>query len=399
MFCRPTSADKGSTEWRENYNPAFVWGLTVEHMPMATSHLMPAGKPMITTRFAFVCFVLLSSAIGVWAAESVVIDAKGGQPRVAIVGNRVAITYATGSTIMLVTSADGGVTFGKPARVGDVPRLMVGMRRGPQLAMTGTALVVAAIGLQDGNIVAWRSRDVGQTWTGPVVVNDRPKAAAEGLFSIAAGQGDAVWAVWLDQRDRFAKIEMSGSADGGETWSANSVLYQAPDGGVCECCQPTIAADTAGAIAVMWRNHIGDARDLWLCSSSDYGKTFAKPGKLGSGTWSLKACPMDGGGVAIAEKNIQTVWRREGTMFACTPADPQETSLGQGRNGCVAIAGKNVYRAWQSGDKIMLAIDGGVPSEVGSGSYPHLAVSAEDKGPMVLVWQSGKEVRALRQER
>ncbi|MEK7413975.1 MAG: sialidase family protein [Planctomycetota bacterium] len=359
----------------------------------------PAEKQMNSARFALVLVVLLVGSACARAAESVVIDARGSQPRVAVVGNRVAITYASGQSIMLVTSTDGGVTFSKPARVGNIPKLMVGMRSGPQLAMTNTTLVVAGIGAQEGNIMAWRSRDVGQTWTGPVVVNDRPKAAAEGLFAIAAGQGDAVWAVWLDQRDRLVKIEMSGSTDGGSTWSANSLLYQAPSGSVCECCQPTIAADTTGAMAVMWRNSIGGARDMWLCSSSDNGKTFTKPSKLGSGTWNINACPMDGGGVASAGKIIQTVWRREGTMFACTPTDAQETDLGQGMNGCVAIARKSVYRAWQRGENILLAIDGGAPSDVGSGSFPHLAVSADDKGPMFLVWQSGNEVRALRQER
>jgi hypothetical protein len=265
--------------------------------------------------------------------------------------------------------------------------------------MTGQSLVIAGIGSQDGNVIAWCSRDLGTTWNGPTTVNDRDKSASEGLFSLTADNDKAVYAVWLDQRDGVSKVAMSCSTDGGATWAANTTVYQAPRGSVCECCQPTVAANADGAVAVMWRNHVGDARDMWLSASRNNGKSFTKAIKLGSGTWNLNACPMDGGGVTMVGKTIQTIWRREETLFASTPENYQEISLGSGKNGTVTIVENTVYRAWQRGDTIVMAIGDKPPTEIGSGSYPHLAASAGGKPPAVLVWEDGSEVKALRIDR
>jgi hypothetical protein len=331
------------------------------------------------------------------AAEAIRIDANGSQPRVAIAGDRVAIAYAAGETLMVARSTDRGTSFSPGAKVGGIPKLMAGMRRGPQLAMTAASMVVAGVGAQDGNLVAWRSRDQGATWVGPVMVNDKPKSASEGLCSLTGGKGDTVWAVWLDGRDGVTKIELSRSSDGGKTWSPNAVLYQAPVGSVCECCQPMVAADAGGAVAVMWRNHVGGDRDMWLRSSTDDGKTFSKAVKLGSGAWPINACPMDGGGLAVAGPTVRTLWRRDSTLFACSPGDQQETKVGPGKNGALALAGDLLVQAWQNGDTLMLESGAKEATAIGPGGFPHLAAAPDGKLAM-LVWQDGNEVKALRIE-
>ena len=345
--------------------------------------------------------------IGVWlaliggfahlpASDALTVATEGRQPRVAVWGERVAITYAVGDDLQVIVSTDGGKTFAPAVRAGSIARLCVGMRRGPQIAMTAKSLVVAGIGATAGNIMAWRSRDFGSTWSSPVTINDQPKSAAEGLFSLAAGAADTVWAVWLDGRDKTSKIELSRSIDGGAAWAANRVFYAAPKGSVCECCQPQIATDAGSAVAVMWRNHVGEARDQWLSSSTNGGTSFDTPAKLGSGTWNLNACPMDGGGVAIAGTVVQTIWRRENTVFTVAPPVTIETSLGTGKNGSILMAGKKVFRAWQNGERIMAAVDGDEPRILGDGGYPHLAGGMSDKTPIIVVWESGREVKAMR---
>jgi hypothetical protein len=332
------------------------------------------------------------------AGESASVAVEGKQPRVAVVDkDHVAIAYASADTIMVAMSSDGGITFGKPGEVAAIPKLMAGMRRGPQIAATATSIVVAGIGAA-GDVEAWRSQDLGGKWLGAATVNDQPKAAREGLFSIAAGAKDSFWAVWLDCRENKTTVTASRSADGGKTWAANAAIYKAPAGSVCECCQPTVSADASGAIAVMWRNQVAGDRDLWLCSSANGGKSFAPAAKLGAGSWKLNACPMDGGGVAVSGAAIESVWRRDNDLFACVPAQP-ETALGSGRNATVAISGKKVYRAWQRGDAVCLAIDKGEPKDIGPGTYPHLAASSAVDGPVVLVWEAAGGVRSLRVDR
>ena len=330
------------------------------------------------------------------ASDTVTITSAGRQPRAAVLGEHVVVTYADGEAIRVASSTDGGKTFATPVQVGTIPRLNVGMRRGPQIALTEKSLVVAGIGATAGNIQAWTSHNWGETWSLPVTVNDQPNSAAEGLFSLAAGASDTVWAVWLDTRKKKSQIEISRTTNGGAVWLANSVFYAAPTGSVCECCQPQIATDGKSSVAVMWRNHVGNARDMWVRLSSNSGATFNSPSKLGSGTWNLNACPMDGGGVGIDGKAVQTIWRRENTLFTIAPPATQETSLGEGKNGTILMAGKIVYRAWQKGDRILCAIDAQEPRDLGAGNYPHLAGGADVQAPVIVVWESGNAVQAQR---
>src|SRR5204863_1546009 len=99
--------------------------------------------------------------------------------------------------------------------------------------------------------------------------------------------------------------------DAGNTFGANVLVYQSPDGHVCECCHPSVAFDSAGGIHVMFRNWIDGNRDLWITSSRD-GQHFDRAQKLGRQSWKLNACPMDGGGLIFNTKSraVNAVYRR-----------------------------------------------------------------------------------------
>lgn len=72
---------------------------------------------------------------------------------------------------------------------------------------------------------------------------------------------------------------------------------------VCECCKPNIAVN-GSKLAISFRNRLNGSRDIYHTSSTDKGKTFTVPQKLGQGTWKLQGCPMDGGGLAVNERGI-----------------------------------------------------------------------------------------------
>ena len=129
------------------------------------------------------------------------------------------------------------------------------------------------------------------------MINDAPGAPTEGLHSLAADAKGDLFAAWLDKRGGHGtKLYGARSTDGGVTWSKNVMIYDSPEGTICECCHPSVAIDAAGQILVMWRNWLGGSRDMYLTRSRD-GVAFSKPEKLGTGTWPLNACPMDGGGI------------------------------------------------------------------------------------------------------
>ena len=123
---------------------------------------------------------------------------------------------------------------------------------------------------------------------------------------MAEGPGGEVYCVWLDCRDqqRGSRIFGAASTDGGKTWTKNRQVYSSPSGSVCECCHPSVAYDSSGKLHVMWRNSLQGARDMYMTSSTDGGATFSAGVKLGSGTWPLDACPMDGGYLAVSSNGV-----------------------------------------------------------------------------------------------
>lgn len=323
------------------------------------------------------------------APATVVLAAHGKQPRVAVSSEgTVAVAYGQGDEIFCRVSRDGGGRYGDPVRVGSLERLMLGMRRGPQIAAVGSTFVVTAIG-REGNLVSWRSPDGGRSWAGPTLVNDSLASAREGLHALAAG-ARAANVVWLDLRDGKTTIFSSRSLDEGKSWEANRLVYASPDGTVCECCQPTVAADDSGGVAVMWRNSLAGARDMFVARSTDDGLTFGEAEKLGKGSWRLNACPMDGGGVAIEGARVATAWRREDVLYSSSPGE-EEASLGRGRNATVALGPKGVIIAWQSAEgDVLLKREGSAPEVLGSGRFPTFGVPHANKGPLVLVWEDPK---------
>jgi hypothetical protein len=326
------------------------------------------------TYMAMIAALLLATAVEL-APDSPGREYK--QPQLAASGELVAVAFGSGNGVYVAVSRDRGRTFSKPVLAGEVPKLALGRHRGPRLAIDGETIVVSAVNPVD--LVSWRSPDGGQTWSGPVRVNDVAESAREGLHGLAAGNG-VIFATWLDLRTGAMRLEGSVSRDGGRTWGKNRVVYDSPDGHICECCHPT-ARIAGGRLYAMWRNWLGGMRDMYLAVSSDGGETF-RTEKLGRGQWPLKACPMDGGGMAIAGDAVYTVWRRDQTIYLARPGEA-ERELGPGRDAAIAVAGGRVYTAWSSADGLQFRA-GGKALPAREGAYVDL-VAAGDR--VIAAWE------------
>ena len=188
-----------------------------------------------------------------------------------------------------------------------------------------------------------------------------------------------------DLRHKQTEVYVAKSQDGGATWTERS-LYQSPDGHVCECCLPTIAADAEGGVAVLFRNWKGGARDMHLAQSHDGGTTFAPPAKLGSGTWVLDGCPMDGGGVALRGPRLLSIWRREKQLYASS-GPGIEVRLGEGRNAAIALGVTGAVEAWEDSDGIRLhRTTTSAAESLGPGKAPSLAAAPTDAF-VLLAWE------------
>ena len=286
----------------------------------------------------------------------------GSQPRILSDGaQKVAVVFGRQDEILISNSLDGGRTFTPARTLARLKGMPLGMRRGPRVALTSKSMVVTAIeaekgNVQDGDLVAWVSSDEGKSWEkSKQPLNSGPGAAREGLHGLASNRTGTVVSVWLDMRntpkDRSGtEVWMGLSKDGGLTWQSDQVVYRHPGGSVCECCHPSVIIDDANKIHVMFRHAKDGARDMYLTSSGDQGKTFTEPQKLGRGTWPLNACPMDGGELILdANGGVHTTWMRDGSVFIAVP-DHDEKQLGAGRDPVIVASSMDIWMGWNNGN-------------------------------------------------
>jgi BNR repeat protein len=308
------------------------------------------------------------------AQSPVVTGWPGQQPQLAGDGRRVFLTFVRDGAIVVLRSADRGRTFGEASPIRPAGKIAVGNHRGPRIAVTDQAVVVTAIvgeqgGGKDGDIVAYRSTDEGRSWSPATVLNSVPGSAREGLHAAAANAGGLVAAVWLDLRHTGTRIFAAVSRDGADTWTHDAEVYASPSGSVCECCHPSAVVSADGRVGVMFRNQVEGHRDMFLAWSQD-GRSFRPASKLGEGTWLLRACPMDGGGVAMAGADAITTWRREDAIFLAAPSAP-ERRIGDGRDPAIAVYGRTVEAAWTTDGAVTFA-RGDERTTIGPGRFPAL---------------------------
>lgn len=316
-------------------------------------------------------------------------DFRGAiQPQIAVTpAGRVHVAFGRGTTIFHTASEDGGRSFSKPVRVGELPKLALGMHRGPRVSATDKIVAITAISHADGNLHAWTSADGGKQWSESAPINDVPNSAREGLHAMAGDGGGDLFAAWLDLRNGGTELWGAASHDGGASWGANARIYQSPDGHICECCHPSVAFASRGTVAVMWRNWISGARDMYLAISNDRGTTFAAAQKLGTGTWKLQGCPMDGGSITFtAAGEPLSVWRRESTVFGSAVGEAERRLADSATQPLVITGKEGPCYLWESGGNLMLKKGDSSPTRLAEKASFAAAASRPGQGP-VIVWE------------
>jgi hypothetical protein len=330
-------------------------------------------------------------------------------PQMAASKDLTAVVFASGSSIWFAASKDGAQTFSTPVKVTGVPALAVGRHRGPHVVISGKTVVVSAVygsavaegphahGLPaDGDLVAWRSEDEGRTWSAPVVIDDVPAAAREGLHAMAVNaQGDLA-AAWLDLRGKGTRLYGAYSKDAGKTWSKNVLLFESQEGTICQCCAPSLAG-TSGGFEVMFRNVVAGNRDMYLLKWPLGGKVDGAPVKMGTGSWQLNACPMDGGGVSAMNGKTVSAWRREETVFLDEAGEP-ENAVGTGKDVALAVTKRGAYVAWTGAKGIEVHVPGQAENiGLGAGTFSNLVALPD--GEVVAAWEQEGAIRIMALER
>ncbi|HWB86102.1 MAG TPA: sialidase family protein [Bryobacteraceae bacterium] len=320
-------------------------------------------------------------------------------PQLAAKGSMVALAFGAGDAIYCSVSHDGGKTFAPPVKVAEEGVFLLTHHRGPRVVVTGDAIVISAVGGKKapagqyprGDLTVWRSVDGGKTWSKGTRVNDVPNASSEALHALASDGKGTVFAAWLDNRKGHGQqLYGARSMDGGVTWLKNVMIYDSPEGSICQCCHPSAAIDSQGRILVMFRNWMDGARDMYLTESRD-GETFSKPVKLGMGSWHLNACPMDGGGLAVSREGAVTAWRRDHEIFLAKPGE-REVELGTGSDVALSAGVGGVFAVWSKAGAIQALFPGENTSRnlAPHGTFPSVVALAN--GGALAAWENDGKI-------
>jgi hypothetical protein len=324
-------------------------------------------------------------------AAFVIAQMAGREPQLAAGPDTVALAYGSDTRIYVAVSKDRGETFSPPVLVAEPKVLQLNRHRGPRVAVVGNALVVNAVA--DGDLMSWRSIDGGKTWSKGVRVDSVPTAAREGLHTLASDGKGNLFAAWLDLRNGGTKLYGAWSRDAGKTWARDALLYESPDGTICTCCAPSAVFDEKGGVDLMFRNAVGGSRDLWVMHSHDR-ETFGKPEKLGSGTWKIDACPMDGGGIARDGAKTITAWRREEDIYVDEPGKAEQ-KIGTGKDVAIAAGRDRVWALWVSKDGLEAWSGSGQPLSLAkAAAFP--SVIALPEGGFLAAWEAGGSIALKR---
>ena len=322
------------------------------------------------------------------------------QPQAAISADGIVhVVFGVGEDVVHCRSMDEGKSFSEPVVAFRVPNLSLGMRRGPRIAIAGETLVVSAIGGKlgkgkDGDLVAWRSIDGGQTWQGPVQVNDSKDSAREGLHAMAASTSGEAWCTWLDLRNQRTEIFASKSTDGGASWSLNQLVYRSPEKSVCECCHPSIAMHD-GMVHVLFRNSLAGNRDMFLASFRSQDGSSSNAKQLGIKNWKLNACPMDGGMLSIAPTGlVSTIWRRGRDILLANVDGSDEQLLGIGEQPTIASTSEGLVAVWsvrRDGELMLQKLSGGEPRSIAKLARDAVIVSDPKRNNSTIVlWEKSE---------
>lgn len=320
-------------------------------------------------------------------------DERPRQPQAAIAADgTVHLLHGVADAVYHTQSNDGGKTFSTPVLAFRCPNMSLGMRRGPRLAVVKGEVVVTAIGGplgkgKDGDIRTWR-RSASGNWSEAARVNDVESSAREGLHNMAAGPDGTLWCTWLDLRRKGTELASAFSRDGGRTWSPNQVVYRSPDGSVCECCHPSVVVDSRDGVHILFRNSLNGQRDMFVASSKD-AMTFSPVEALSEKTWTLKACPMDGGMLAVGgDDRVWSAYRRQDQVFLAV--DGQETLLGRGEQPTVARHGNGVVVLWTQGrlGDLMVRTGDGTPQRLAMQARDPVLASSPAGDRTIAVWES-----------
>ena len=221
------------------------------------------------------------------------------------------LAWIAGGQISVASSKDQGGTFSAPVQATrERLNLDWGPDARPKLAIDARGDIVLAFSIFrdqafNGQVLTTRSTDGGKSFEPPKPITANNES--QRFEAIGFDPSGAVFAAWLDKRNRVpaqqrgekydgAGLFFASSKDGGATYSDAQLVAD----NTCECCRLALAFDGAGHPVVVFRNIFeGGVRDHAIVTFRD----LATPGevhRVSRDDWQIAACPHHGPSLTIS---------------------------------------------------------------------------------------------------
>ncbi|SDC04180.1 hypothetical protein SAMN05216337_1001103 [Bradyrhizobium brasilense] len=234
------------------------------------------------------------------------------------------LAWMAGGQISVASSKDQGKSFSTPVQVSrERLNLDWGPDARPKLAIDAKGNIAVAFSIFrdqnfNGQVLTTRSTDGGRSFDAPKPITTNNES--QRFEAIGFDPAGAVFAAWLDKRNRVpaqqrgqkydgAGLFFASSGDGGATYSDARLVAD----NTCECCRLALAFDGAGRPVVVFRNIFeGGVRDHAIVTFSD----LATPGEIhrvSRDDWQIAACPHHGPSLTISrEGTYHVTWYTNG---------------------------------------------------------------------------------------
>jgi hypothetical protein len=243
------------------------------------------------------------------------------------------LAWMAGGRISVASSSDGGKSFSAPvAATREGMNLDWGPDARPKIAIDRQGRIALAFSIFkdkafNGQVLHTRSEDGGKSFAGarPITTSNE----SQRFEAIGFDKEGAVFAAWLDKRNRVpvqqsgkkydgAALFFASSKDGGQTYSDARMAID----NTCECCRLGLAFDPSNHPVVVFRNIFeGGVRDHAVITFAD-AATPGEPRRVSVDDWQIAACPHHGPSLAISENGTYHVsWftngkARKGLFYA-----------------------------------------------------------------------------------
>ncbi len=245
---------------------------------------------------------------------------KGGYPQLGIrASGDLFLLRLKDRKLWLQTSSDGGDSFDEGLQVNDGGEVASHAENTPLMIVRSMREFYVIWTAEDGqghghghtSLRLTTSTNWGRSFSKSIPV-DPSGTASQSFYTLAVGPDGAVYAAWLDGRDRgqgksgSSALYIARSTNRGQSFEKSVRVAL----NVCPCCRPSIAFTDAKTLHIGWRGVINDdIRDIFVGTSADGGATFSTPARVAEDNWRINGCPHSGPSLATMDGKLFTAWR------------------------------------------------------------------------------------------